>query len=349
MSDADDALASRAALTVTEVVNETDTAVSLVFARPAGKEFGYRPGQFLTFRIPSEQCGAVARCYSLSSSPSTDDYLKVTVKRTPGGYGSNWICDNVTAGSALEVLPPAGTFTPRSYDHDLLAFAGGSGITPIMSIVKSMLAEGRANVVVVYANRDDRDVIFARELDELCRGYPHRLTVIHWLDSLQGLPTPDLLGSLTSWFTYSDVFLCGPAPFMSAVRDALTALDFDRRHLHAEVFTSLSSDPFAATDSLPGEQTGAEGAATAHVEIDGQTHSVSWPRKRTLVETLLDAGIDVPYACREGECGACACTVTDGQVTMERSDILDAADIARGLALGCQARPVTDEVTVTFE
>jgi len=335
-------------LVVTTVIRETPTSVSLTFARPRSDEFQYRPGQFLTLRIPSDECGAVARCYSLSSSPSTDDDLKVTVKRTRGGYASNWICDHVSVGTSIEVLPPAGTFTPRSYDDDLLMFAGGSGITPILSIVKSVLAEGSAKIVVVYANRGDEDVIFARDLDRLCRAYPDRLTVIHWLESLQGLPTPDLLAGLIWSFPATAAFLCGPAPFMAAVRDGLALTGFDQRRVYAEIFTSLSGDPFAV---IPSPDNGSEPGdlVKCRVELDGRSYTLDWPRDVTLLDLLLHAGIDAPHACREGECGACACTVIEGEVAMDRSDVLDAEDIGNGVALGCQARPVTDEVTVTFQ
>lgn len=349
MGHAGDAPSAHTVLTVDDLVQETPTSVSLIFERPPGDDFGYRPGQFLTFRVPSEVCGGVARCYSMSSSPDTDDHLKVTVKRTADGYASNWICDHATVGTQLEVLPPAGTFTPRNYDNDLLLFAGGSGITPIISIIKSVLARGCGKSTVVYANRYETDVIFARELDRLCRAHPRRLSVIHWLDSLQGMPTPDLLAGLVLPFSASEFFLCGPAPFMAIVRAGLVLAGVDARNVHAEVFTSLTGDPFAVADRLAEHPSATAEAAKVHVELDGQIHTLEWPRNQTLVEMLIAADIDVPHACREGECGACACTVTDGEVVMDRSEILDPDDIARGVALGCQTRPVTDEVTVTFD
>ncbi len=134
-------------------------------------KFAYRPGQFLTLRIPSDRTGSVARCYSLASSPFTDDAPKVTVKRTSDGYGSNWLCDNIAAGQTLEVLPPAGVFTPKSLDHDFLLFGAGSGITPVISILKSALTQGGGTVVLVYANRDEKSVIFAEELRALAEKY----------------------------------------------------------------------------------------------------------------------------------------------------------------------------------
>jgi len=141
---------------VAEVVAETDQACSLVLDIPAGLAdvFAYRPGQFLTVRVPLPAGGSVARCYSMSSSPHAGQPPAVTVKRMPSGYASNWIADNVTAGSVLDLLPPAGTFTPRTLDSDFLLFAGGSGITPVMSILKSALVAGRGRIVLVYANAD---------------------------------------------------------------------------------------------------------------------------------------------------------------------------------------------------
>jgi 3-ketosteroid 9alpha-monooxygenase subunit B len=145
---------------VREVIAETPDAKTIVFD-PPGDRFSYRPGQFLTLRIPSDRTGSVARCYSLSSSPRHDDTLMVTVKRTVDGYGSNWLCENVVAGQIIESLPPAGAFTPKDIDLDLLLVGAGSGITPLLSIVKTALLDGRGRVVLFYANRDPESVIFA--------------------------------------------------------------------------------------------------------------------------------------------------------------------------------------------
>ncbi len=181
-------------LQVSAVIEETADARSLVFTVPEGSEIPadrlrYSPGQFLTLRIPSDRTGSVARCYSLSSSPVTDDQLTVTVKRTADGYASNWLCDNAHAGMKMHVLAPSGTFVPRNLDTDFLLLAAGSGITPMMAICKSALAEGSGNVVLVYANRDENSVIFGATLRELAAKYPDRFTVIHWLETVQGLPS----------------------------------------------------------------------------------------------------------------------------------------------------------------
>ena len=212
--------ASRAvSLPVTGVFDESHDAKSLVFAVPDEhrSRFDYRPGQFLTLRVPSDQTGSVARCYSLASSPHTDDAPKVTVKRTEGGYASNWLCDNVAVGDTVDVLPPAGLFTPEDLDADFLLWAAGSGVTPVMSILKSVLAGGTGRVVLWYANRDERSVIFAAELRELAARYAGRLTVMHWLESIQGLPTRAQLAGFALMFTGHQSFICGPEPFMAVV------------------------------------------------------------------------------------------------------------------------------------
>ncbi|WP_225725625.1 MULTISPECIES: ferredoxin--NADP reductase [unclassified Nocardia] len=339
-----------AVLRVAAVIAETPDTCSLVFDVPdeLSVKFAYQPGQFLTLRIPSELTGSVARCYSLASSPFTDDRPKVTVKRTVDGYGSNWLCDNVKAGDQLEVLPPSGVFTPKDLDADLLLFGAGSGITPVMSILKSALARGNGRIVLVYANRDAESVIFATELRELADKNPQRLTVIHWLEPLQGLPTADGLATLVTPYTDFEAFMCGPKPFMDRVHDALSRLGVPRARTHAEIFNSLAGDPFTDAEPVEVSEQDAADAATVEVELDGEVHELKWPRKQTLVDIMLAKGIDVPYSCQEGECGSCACTVLEGKVEMDNSEILDPEDIENGYILGCQAHPVTERLRIQF-
>lgn len=178
-------------LPVLGIVEETADAcsVQLGLTPEAEGHFDYRPGQFLTVAVPSDQTGLAARCYSLSSSPVEDGPLTVTVKRTVDGYASNWICDILKPGDTIRVLPPSGIFTPADLNHDLLLFAGGSGVTPIISIARTALASGSGRIVVFYANRDESSVIFAQEWARLSAEHPDRLVVVHWLESVQGLPT----------------------------------------------------------------------------------------------------------------------------------------------------------------
>lgn len=342
-------------LTVTDVIDETHDARSLVFAVAEGDRhrLTYRPGQFLTLRVPNEDGAGVARCYSLASSPHVDLAPKVTIKRVDGGYGSNWLCDNVTPGRVIEALPPSGTFTPNDLDTDLLLWAGGSGITPVMSILKSALAGGTGQVTLIYANRDERSVIFASELRELAMRHSQRLTVVHWLQSVQGLPTQLQLTLLARCFPDAESYVCGPAPFMTAVQSALQDAGVPRSAVHSEVFVSLTGDPFlpagpSADIADDGGNIGDGDAATVQVDIDGDRHRLRWPRSATLVDVMVAAGIDVPYSCREGQCGSCAATLLRGDVDMPNPDILEQEDIDAGTILGCQARPASDEVHIEF-
>lgn len=335
---------------VVKVIRETADAHSLVLEPADGDRarFTYRPGQFLTVKVPSERPGGAARCYSLCSSPMRDEHLKVTVKRTAGGYASHWICDHVTEGDTLEVLRPAGTFTPDSLDGDFLLLAAGSGITPVMSILASALHAGTGAVTLLYANRDERSVIFRDELDDLAREYGDRLTVLHWLESVQGRPTVAGLRALARPYAERPVFVCGPGPFMELAAGALTELGVPQDRITVERFTSLTGDPFTEREPAPEAET-AGPVSTAEVELDGARHTVDWPRNTPLLDVLLAAGLDAPYSCREGSCSACACVLTEGEVAMERNDVLDAADLADGLILACQARPLSDRLKATYD
>ncbi|MFJ8861454.1 2Fe-2S iron-sulfur cluster-binding protein [Streptomyces sp. NPDC102451] len=335
---------------VVKVIRETADAHSLVLepAEEHRDRFAYAPGQFLTVRVPSERPGGAARCYSLSSAPGRDEHLKVTVKRTAGGYASNWICDHVTEGDNLEVLRPAGTFTPGSLDGDFLLLAAGSGITPVMSILTSALHAGTGKVTLLYANRDERSVIFRDELASLAREYGDRLTVLHWLESVQGRPTASGLRSLAGPCTGRPAFVCGPGPFMDLATAALTELGVPPDRITVERFTSLAGDPFAEREPVP-EPDAAGPVSTAEVELDGQHHTVDWPRGTPLLDVLLAAGLDAPYSCREGSCSACACVLVAGEAAMARNEVLDARDLADGLILACQARPVSDRLRITYD
>lgn len=343
-------------LQLAAVVDETADARSLVFAVPDGSDISddrlrYAPGQFLTLRIPSDKTGSVARCYSLSSSPHTDDALAVTVKRTADGYGSNWLCDNAYPGMKLHVLAPSGTFVPKALDGDFLLLAAGSGITPMMAILKSALSQGTGKVVLVYANRDEKSVIFAKALRELAGKYADRLTVVHWLESVQGLPSAAALAGLADMagraaHTSHEAFICGPGPFMAAAEEACKGVGMAADKVHIEVFRSLDSDPFAAVTV---EDAGDTAPASAAVRLDGKTHEITWPRSAKLLDVLLSQGLDPPFSCREGHCGACAATLTSGKVTMEVNDVLEPSDIEEGLILTCQAHPDSDSVEVTYD
>lgn len=334
-------------LRVVEVLEETEDARTIVLTSEGGV-VTYRPGQFLTFRVPDSGSGPAARCYSLSSSPAVHgNRLAVTVKRVPGGRGSAWICDEVGPGQVIDSLPPAGLFTPRDLDADLLLVAGGSGITPVMSILESVLHSGHGRVALVYANRDERSVIFADRLAGLEREHPDRVVVLHWLESLQGRPGKAQLAARLAGYVDRETFVCGPAPFMAAVRGALVAVGTPSSKVHVEEFVSLAGDPFAAPPQVDLHDD--VECATAEVALDGAVQTVRWPRGQVLLDALLVAGLPAPYSCREGACSACACVVLEGEVALDHNDVLDAADLAEGIVLACQARPITDRVRVSYE
>jgi 3-ketosteroid 9alpha-monooxygenase subunit B len=328
----------------------------------------FRPGQFLTLAVPSDLTGVAARCYSLCSVPG--EALAVGVKRTVDGYASNWINDNLSAGDEIKVLEPSGIFTPASLDADLLLFAAGSGVTPIMSIARTALSRGSGRIVVFYANRDERSVMFASQWTALAAEFPERLQVVHWLETVQGLPTQDQVRAFiaSSYLAY-DAFVCGPAPFMRLVTGALKELEFPRERRHQEKFVSLGGNPFgdavqvaeaesemAEADALDDgvraaveEGVSRPGPTQLEVELDGTSYSFDdWDAGTTLLSHLESKGVKAPYSCREGECSACAFRLLEGEVKLLKNDVLDQEDLADGIRLGCQSLPVTDCVKLTY-
>ena len=348
-------------LQVVDVVEETEDARSIVLQ--SDEPLTYKSGQFLTVAVPSDETGAVARCYSLSSAPHESELLKITVKRTVDGYGSNWICDNVRTGQTLTVLPPSGIFTPKELDADFLLFAGGSGITPVISIAKSALAQGTGRVVLLYANRDESSVIFAHELTELAAKHADRFVVVHWLESVQGLPTAEHMRTFAEHFPTYDAFVCGPGPFMSGVYTVLKELGFPRARRHQEKFVSLGGNPFGdqvedvsadADDSDDADGTpdraARDTAASVAGDLDGNEFAFDdWPADKPLLDLLLEKGLDAPFSCREGQCSACACRLVEGEVMMLHNEVLDDDDLADGIRLACQSLPVSDTVRISYQ
>ncbi|GAA2118468.1 FAD-binding oxidoreductase [Nocardioides bigeumensis] len=244
-------------LRVGTVVRETADTVSVSLEVPdhLRAALTFRPGQFLTVAVPSLETGLVARAYSLSSSPLETDRMTFSVKWTPDGYASKWLHDNVEAGDQLRVLRPSGIFSPRSLDADLLMYAAGSGITPMMSIIRTVLAPidaggGAGRMALFYANRDRASVVFAAELDRLAAAHPGRLVVEHWLEEERGLPTGEAIREHAAAYLDRDSFCCGPKPFMDVVAAELRALGFPRERRHQERFVSLGGNPFGTAQPL---------------------------------------------------------------------------------------------------
>lgn len=336
-------------LTIADVIDETGDAKSLVFLIPKGLEdtFQYRPGQFLTLRIPHAD-GVLARCYSLSSSPEIDTELRVTIKRVNDGRASNWICDQLQKGATVDVLAPAGMFVPRKLDGDFVLFAGGSGVTPILSIIKAVLGRGTGRAWVFYANRDENSVIFRDELKALAAAHPQRLSVQHWLDSIQGVPSSAQLQALAGRNATPQAcqyFICGPGPFMDGAHEALKALEVPREQIHIERFVSLAADPGQMALAPLGSD---RAVNELEVVLDGTSHIVSNGAGESLLDSMLRAGLPAPNSCRSGSCGACMCKLEEGEVTLRLNAVLDSDDLAEGWTLACQGVPASAKVRVRF-
>lgn len=338
------------------VLDESHDAKSLLFELPSGEgaaapaAWQYRPGQFLTLRLPVDG-RYLPRCYSMSSAPGVDDTLRVTVKRVHGGRGSNWICDHLRAGDDVEALPPAGVFTPATLDGDFLLLAGGSGITPVFSILRSALTRGQGRIVLLYANRDERSVIFRRELKALAAAHPARLLVIHWLDSVQGVPSVAELAELARWQRAAQAFICGPGPFMDAAVAALQAIEIPPERIHVERFASLPDEPTEAESVAAAEApapTPVVDEAQVELRLDGQEYRLRCAGNETLLEAALRAGIAVPHSCRAGLCAACMCQVQAGSVQLRHNEALDKKDLAKAWTLACQAVPTSERLRIKF-
>lgn len=337
-------------LQVGEVIDETADARSLVLKVPPelAERFDYLPGQFLTFRVPFDGKQLV-RCYSLASSPHCDSQLKVTVKRVADGRVSNWFNDNVRAGDLLDVLAPAGHFHLDDSERPIVLFGGGSGITPVLSILKSALHISQRTIKLIYANRDEQSVIFKDELRQLTKDHNERLHVVHMLDSLQGYLTASEVRRQVQGHVEGEFFICGPGPFMDTVEQTLLSLDIDPQRIHVERFAS-PPDPDVLLAQEHAAIAASAGSATEFltVQLDGQLHEVTYVAGSTLLQSCKNAGLDVPSSCEEGFCGACMCQVLEGETVLANNDVLSAKELAEGWTLACQSRPTSARMSVKF-
>lgn len=338
------------ALRVSAVIEETHDAKSFVFEVPPSlaEAFRYRPGQFLTLRLPLAGRN-VPRCYSMSSAPSVDGAPRVTVKRVHQGRGSNWLCDRLKVGDSVEVMVPAGVFTPRSLDGDFLLLGGGSGITPVFSILRSALLQGRGRITLLYANRDERSVIFRDELKALAAAHPARLQVIHWLDSVQGVPSVAQLAELATPYRAAQAFICGPAPFMDAAVAALQAIEMAPEQIHVERFASLPDEEDAvALNATAAVEVLAVEEAELEISLDGELHKITCSGGQTLLDAALAAGLKAPFSCQAGMCASCRCQVIEGSVHLRHNEALDKKDLAKSWTLACQAVPTSLRLRIKF-
>jgi 3-ketosteroid 9alpha-monooxygenase subunit B len=338
-------------LRVASLIEETHDARSVVFEVPPvlAPAFVYRSGQFLTLRL---DVGGkpVERCYSLSSAPDSEKIHKVTVKRVAGGPVSTFLNERLKVGDRVDVKGPEGRFVLDKSDGPIVLFAGGSGITPVISILKTALATTPRRVGLLYANRSRISIIFRDELDRLARAYPGRVEVAHRLDDEHGLLDEAAVRAAVGGHRDPSVFVCGPGPFMALVERAAVAAGASPDRLRIERFTLAAPVPSDQTaPAAPASPPLTDGTPEyIDVELRGERHRVPYKKGKTLLQTARDAGLDAPYSCEEGFCGCCASDLLEGRVVMATSDALTEAEKKRGMVLACQSRPLTSRCSFRF-
>ncbi|HXW39133.1 MAG TPA: ferredoxin--NADP reductase [Acidimicrobiales bacterium] len=336
-------------LRIKRVISETHDSASFVLDVPGELvgAFRYRPGQFCTFRVAiagDEQL----RSYSMSSAPETDDDLTVTVKRVAGGLVSNWFLDRLHEGDSIEVTKPAGVFCPQDNERDIVAFCGGSGITPVMSITKSVLTTTQRSVRLLYANRDPDSVIFGPVLDELAERHPGRLEVRHHYDTEAGFVSSGEVSAFVSGHLDADCYICGPGPFMDVVESALEQLGVEEERIFIERFLVEQQEKTAAASGVPTEPALAVPDQVTII-LGGKKATVAYQPGDTVLETARRGGLRPPFSCEAGNCATCMAFLREGSVRMRANNALTPEEVEDGWILTCQSLPLGATVTVEYE
>jgi ring-1,2-phenylacetyl-CoA epoxidase subunit PaaE len=350
-------------LRVAEIKRETPDSVSIRFETPheLASAFAFRAGQHLTLRreLSGEE---VRRNYSLCVSPS-EGALKVAVKHMTGGVFSSWVNSDLKAGDIVEVMAPHGSFcwdfTPDA-ERAYVAFAGGSGITPVLSLLKTALeAEPRSRFTLFYGNRTSAGIMFLEELAGLKDRYLDRLQVFHFLEDeeeeielfngrLDEAKARDILTTLVDPLSIDAFFICGPGPMMDAIEVALKAHEIEKSRILIERFTTgpLSAAQAAAARALEAKAAGLKMSVT----LNGRRMNVTFdPEKKSILDNVRAAGLPAPFACKGGVCATCRAKVIAGEVEMKVNYGLSAEEVAEGYVLTCQATPVSEGVALTYD
>jgi ferredoxin-NADP reductase len=335
-------------LRVKRLVPETPDAASLVLepADEDGPRFAYRAGQYVTLR-PVIDGVAHPRSYSMSSSPAVDPELQVTVKRVPGGLVSNWLLDELQEGDFIEAMPPTGTFTPDESDRPLVALAGGSGITPIFSILKEVLSRPGRPSRLLLANLDHSSAIFGRELDALARRFSDRFVLQLHADEESGFVSPAEVERFISGTGDGVFYLCGPSGFMETVEAVLRTHDIEESRIKKEVFTP--SDAVNMSDFSAESEADEEEDASITISMGRETVTVRHRPGTTILQTARFAGLRAPSSCESGSCATCMARVTEGSVEMRNNEALTPEEVAEGWVLTCQSQPTSSAVSVVYE
>jgi ferredoxin-NADP reductase len=347
-----------------QVRDETHDVRSFFFRSPQGRAFTFEPGQFVTLELDIEG-ETINRCYTISSSPTRPHTISITVKRVPGGKVSNWLHDNLRAGSQVRVLGPAGEFTcARHPAQKYLFLSAGSGITPLMSMSRAYheLCEDR-DIVFVHSARTPDDIIFARELDLIAVSQRNFRTSFvceraaartNW-HGVTGFLTLPLLRLIAPDFLEREIFTCGPAPYMKAVRELLDEAGFERTRYHEESFSfeALPVDVLADAQQAMNVDAETESESESTSEQTAGTFSISFAKSRREIrcgatQPVLDAartaGLRLPASCTQGMCGTCKVKLVSGEVDMKHNGGIRQREIDQGMVLLCCSRPKSDLV-----
>ncbi len=359
-------------LKVLKRIQETPEAVSLVLEIPDGlkKQFTYTAGQFVTFFL-TVNGERLNRSYSLSSSPLVDTEFKVTVKMVPNGRGSTFLCQDIRQGDVLATTPPAGQFfkpslEPRGTHYYL--FAAGSGITPIFSIMKTVLKASSMNhVTLVFCNRNEESIIYRKELDQWAKDYATRMDVIHTLTKpgsdwtghsgrVSHALISEVIDMPASGPTAREYYLCGPTEFMQTVKNSLIENGANKDLIRIEDFgidfhkpPAVSGVKVESNWTLIGPADSNESPEKIICELNGETTEVAAKLGQNILETLLEAGLQPPYSCMDGACMACMGKIVEGRVYQEDPGILMEDNIKKCESLTCQAKPLSRIVKVSYD
>ncbi len=347
-------------LRVTDIQHTIREAIVVTLEPADPAAFTFIPGQYLTFRHDFDGV-ELRRSYSICAGRG-EGLLQVGIKRVAGGAFSTWANDTLRPGDVIEAMPPMGNFHVPIGDaarQDYVGFAGGSGITPVLSILKTILAEeAQSHFNLIYANRAVNTIMFREELEDLKNRYMGRFTVIHVLetdaqdiDLFTGRVDAEKCRALFSgWVdvaTVKTAFICGPEPMMLTIAESLRSHGLTDEQIKFELFASGQPGrlPQRVIDAV------SDGAGTydLSVTIDGTTRTVQAGRTTSVLDAALGANLDAPYACKGGVCSTCKCRVIEGQVEMLTNHALEDYEVEKGFVLSCQSYPLTDRVTVTYD
>lgn len=354
-------------LTVTSVHQETVDSIVIGFVIPPElrEDFRFIQGQYLTLKVPVKD-EVLRRSYSICSSPLDPEEIRIAVKRVQGGRVSTTLVETLKPGMTLEVMTPMGKFytlLDAAHQKHYVCFAGGSGITPILSIIKTVLrSEPNSRLTLFYGNTDTDRIIFRKSLEELQAKHGERLKVYHILtygkdeDMLfNGLITVEKAAALAQRFVRdtadTEYFICGPEPMMVNVSEALEKLGVDKDRVHIELFNA----PVAEAEQKKAEAQAAtegtlEGMAKVKIILDGRETEIEVPAQGiTILDSAENAGLDVPYSCKGAVCCTCKARIVEGKVAMDMNYALTDEEVADGYVLTCQSHPLTPRVVVDYD